>query len=343
MPSPRPILHLASITNDRFFPGLAVAFASAINSASGKYDYHLHLIDDGLPPERLPAVRQAWESIAATRGIQLFVSLVPFEAEHYEGLPPLRDSFATYVKLLLPQLFPDLDTIRFIDADLLCCAGVEGLCAEEGSHLVAGISDSVMAPGRDPLPGTTMTAAEKQNPYINGGVLWMNLKRLREERTFENALDIARTHQPKTHDQTLINHLCRGRIATLPDSLNLLLTRHTSGRIAQEWTTLNVHYIGPNKPWAATDPTTKEFFSFSLWHAAAQAFLPGLLPEARSLPLPQPPDLTLIRVKAVLYTLINPLRGAWYRRCLASCVHWKQFLQTPAAPFKMLNDSSEAA
>ena len=68
MPLPRPILHLASITNDRFFPGLAVAFASALNSASGKYDYHLHLIDDGLPAERLPAVQEVWEELAQKRG-----------------------------------------------------------------------------------------------------------------------------------------------------------------------------------------------------------------------------------------------------------------------------------
>ena len=75
------------------------------------------------------------------------------------------------------------------------------------------------------------------------------------------------------------------------------------------------------------------YFAFSLWHHAAQTLLPGFLGEVvEPLPLDTPEDLALIKRKTLLYTFINPIRGTWYRRGLASCLRYEEFLHVPDSP-----------
>jgi lipopolysaccharide biosynthesis glycosyltransferase len=53
MPAQRSLLTVVSNADEGFFPGMAVAVASAVAAASGDFDYHFLILDGGLAPEAL--------------------------------------------------------------------------------------------------------------------------------------------------------------------------------------------------------------------------------------------------------------------------------------------------
>lgn len=64
MQSSRPKLHIVSNSDERFFPGLSVAVASAVAAASGKFDYHCFIRNEGLPRNRSVNTIEIMASIA---------------------------------------------------------------------------------------------------------------------------------------------------------------------------------------------------------------------------------------------------------------------------------------
>jgi lipopolysaccharide biosynthesis glycosyltransferase len=64
----RPVLTVVSNADEKFFPGLAVAVASAVTAGSGKFDYHFLILDGGLETASLEKLSATIGKIAAAKG-----------------------------------------------------------------------------------------------------------------------------------------------------------------------------------------------------------------------------------------------------------------------------------
>lgn len=321
----RPILNVVSNADQTFFPGLAVALASTLAAASGKFDYHFHILDGGILPDSLHPLHSTLTSIATTKNIQVTLDLLPLDETRLLPLPPRRGSRMTYAKLVLPEILPQLNSIIYLDADVLCFAGIESVHApaHQPQWLLAGATDYFNTIEKDCPWLDQVPPKDRKLPYINAGIMWMNLKGLREM-DFTTLAIAARAAigEARQGDQSVFNFLCRGRSYILPPYINHRTTIGANTPLCQGDLHRNIHYIGSPKPWLG-HPKTSNWLAHQLWHQAQTTLFPHLPTQT----CPPPPDLKTIRCKAALYTLFNHRRAAHYRSDLNSLTDPKYLLE----------------
>ena len=317
MPAQRPLLTIASNADEKFFPGLAVAVASAVAAASGACDYHFLILDGGLDPEALAKLGRTIAQIAEKKGIRATLETLGIDQNRLLALPERRGSRMTYAKLVLPEMLPGLDSIIYLDADVLCFTGLELVHppATEDHWLLAGARDFFAVIGKDCPWLEQVPPAERLLPYINCGVMWMNLKGLREIDFTSRAIAArASIGNARQGDQAVFNFLCRGKSHILPDAVNHRTSLGSTRPLREGNLDLNLHYIGSPKPWLGP-PITSTWLAHCLWHQARAELIPGNQLDRPNLP---PRDHAVVRRKALLYSLINPSRAAHYRGDLRS-------------------------
>jgi lipopolysaccharide biosynthesis glycosyltransferase len=314
---PRPLLTIVSNADEKFFPGLAVAVTSAVAAASGKYDYHFLILDGGLNTDSLLELQEISTQFAEKNDIRVTIRKLEIDQSRLLALPERRGSRMTYAKLVLPEILPRLDSIIYLDADVLCFAGIENIQPpnDEGAWLLAGARDFFCVIEKDCPWLNQVPLAERRLPYINCGVMWMNLKGLREI-NFTNQSITARASigHARQGDQSVFNYICRGKSYILPDLMNHRTAIGSSRLLCDGNLNLNIHYIGSPKPWLGP-PKTSNWLAHQLWHQANRAIFSRAEADMSTSP---PHDLATIRRKALLYTLLNPSRAAHYRSDLDS-------------------------
>lgn len=144
----------------------------------------------------------------------------PEIARRLQGLPEYHESRAPYVRLLAPELFPELDWILYVDGDTLGLGDI-GKVFEHcdptklivGSRDIAGFNIGADVEG----PWLREHGLSFGDSSICTGVMLMNLKAMREENITARCIEFLRTYgAPPLADQTVLNCVCRGRIGVLP-------------------------------------------------------------------------------------------------------------------------------
>lgn len=312
----RPVLTVVSNADTKFFPGLAIAVSSAVAAASGQFDYEFLILDGGLEPDLLETLNLLVSRIAGHRGVRASLKRLEIDQSRLQVLPERRGSRMTYAKLVLPEALPDLNSIIYLDADVLCFAGIESVTPPEGEArwLLAGARDFFGVIEKDCPWLDQVPTEERRLPYLNCGVMWMNLEGLREiDFTSRSIAARASIGEARQGDQSVFNFLCRGRSFILPDSINHRTAIGSSRELCVGNLDLNLHNIGSPKPWLGP-PKTSNWLAHRLWHQANEV----LFPDLSKVVVPLPHDQSSIRRKAMLYSVLNPSRAAHYRSDLAS-------------------------
>jgi lipopolysaccharide biosynthesis glycosyltransferase len=317
MTAPRPQLTIVSNADERFFPGLAVAVASAAAAASGAFDYRFLILDGGLAKDSLQTLAGIVRETGARRGIRATLEPLEIDQGRLRALPERRGSRMTYAKLVLPEVLTTEDSLIYVDADVLCFRGLEAVGPPAGDDrwLLAGARDFFAVIAKDCPWIEQVPLAERNLPYINCGVMWMNLKGLREIDFTSRAIAArASIGNARQGDQAVFNFLCRGKSHILPDAVNHRTSLGSTRPLREGDLDLNLHYIGSPKPWLGP-PITSTWLAHCLWHQAHAALIPGNQLDRPNLP---PRDHAVVRRKALLYSLINPSRAAHCRGDLRS-------------------------
>ena len=305
-------LHVFSNADQHYFDGLAVTLISALQAASGQYHYHFHVLDGGIQTESIAQLTELIRVHAAQKGTQADITFHQIDFSLLSHLPQWRGSHMTYTKMLIPELIPHEDSAIYVDSDTLLNRGVENIfiTPKPEDTLIAGVRDYYHFLKREHPAGATLSDEDMQSPYINAGVMWLNLAGLREINILESTAEVIKAHPDILKgDQTLFNYVCRNRIHLLPDNHNLCLSLGTGMRVANKWQATNLHYIGKDKPWFCR-PSTTQFFAQNLWHQKALEY--GLYDEPNS-NFPDAP-LDLAKIKKKRWTnIFNPKRALRYR------------------------------
>ena len=209
---------------------------------------------------------EADDLVAALEWAQRFdnCSLRFLDAGECLDLRGMEDFYVTdafpltvYFRLFAPEIFPNYDTILYLDSDLVALADVAELLRHDlGNSLIAAAHDFKFEDElRNPysLPGTRFleNAArcgieyQPGDAYFNSGVMVMNLRAMREEETLEHILGtLCLMKAPMLPDQDVLNLACKGRVAFLPSAWNCMeWMAHPKLRHAKI-----LHFAG-KKPW----------------------------------------------------------------------------------------------
>jgi lipopolysaccharide biosynthesis glycosyltransferase len=178
------------------------------------------------------------------------------------GLPTVGFTrTATWYRVFLPELLPDVDRVLYLDADLIVLESVAPLWeVDMTSNLIAAVTN-VLEPRYANRPGALGIAGSRS--YFNAGVLVMNLDLMRREGSSRALYEYGRRHADRLlwRDQDALNVVlgasrvplhprwnCMNSILAFPWSADVLGAEAVAEARANPAIR---HFEGPgfNKPW----------------------------------------------------------------------------------------------
>ena len=259
---------IALASNERYFPGLYCAVASASSQLNPTRKVNLKVLDGGISQSS----RDILSRLTDRFGEPLRLDFVTVDPSVF-GKATLGpgQSYMAYCRILLPHLL-DVPRLIYLDCDVLVFRDLCELFDREleTGKVLAAVRDSETLTLADDAP--VIAKAMKlpvQTPYFNSGVMLMNLDELRKQHFFERSIEFLNVWRANYRfwDQSAINFLLHGQIDELPEHWNRASWRFD----AQQNNHLDcvLHYT-TSAPWlgGASGPAQVLFERF-----AAEAYL----------------------------------------------------------------------
>jgi lipopolysaccharide biosynthesis glycosyltransferase len=212
---------LALASNERYFPGLYCAVASALSYLNPARKLEVKVLDGGLSQSSRDTLSRLTDRI----GGDVELEFVTADASVF-GTATLGpgQSHMTYCRILLPQLV-NVPRLIYLDCDTLVFRDLSGLFDLELAprKILAAVRDSeTLSLGEDSLVLAKAMNLPAEGAYFNCGVMLMNLDELRRQHFFESAVDFLNRWSGKYlfWDQSAINFLLHRQIDDLPEYWN---------------------------------------------------------------------------------------------------------------------------
>lgn len=236
--------------------------------------YHIYVMHSDLTEEDRAKLREFCGEGAE-------VTFVPMDSALVEGFPiTSRYPKQMYYRILAARFLPqDLDRVLYLDPDIVVINPLEELYHMDfqGNLLCACTHVREFLSRINQL----RLGTDEQCPYLNSGVLLMNLEALRREQSLEEITDYVRQYGNRLTlpDQDILSALYGRRTLLLDTMLYNLSDRILgiynmslrSGRPRNlDWVRSNsviIHYCGRNKPWKENYMGILDIF----YHEAAEA------------------------------------------------------------------------
>ncbi len=212
---------IALASNERYFPGLYCAVASAMRYVTAERPVDLRVLDGGISQ----ASKNMLSRLAAKFGETIRLEFVAVDDSVFRGtmLGPGK-SHMTYCRILLPHLL-DVPRLIYLDCDVLVFRDLSQLFDLQIRHesAIAAVRDSeTVTLGDDSQLVAVEIGASPFEPYFNSGVVLMDLDKLRALNFTERAFEFCRIWKGKHrfNDQSAINFVLHHQIDELPEHWN---------------------------------------------------------------------------------------------------------------------------
>jgi lipopolysaccharide biosynthesis glycosyltransferase len=212
---------LALASNERYFPGLYCAVASALGHLDAVRKVDLKVLDGGMSRTSRDTLSRLIDRIRESVRLQF----VAIDESIFRGatLGP-GQSHMTYCRILLPHLL-DVPRLIYLDCDVLIFRDLSALFDLELSpgKVLAAVPDSeTLSLAQDSVVVGRAMKLPAEGAYFNCGVMLMNLDELRKEKFTEKSLEFFKSWRGhyRFWDQSAFNFLLHGRIDRLPEHWN---------------------------------------------------------------------------------------------------------------------------
>ena len=212
---------IALASNERYFPGLYCAVASALSCLDSTRQVNLSVLDGGLSKHSKDTLCRLVERYGKVAELQF--AAVDESLFRDATLGP-GESHMTYCRTLLPRLL-NVPRLIYLDSDLLVFRDLSELFDLElpAGKILAAVPDSeTLTLGDDSRTLASAMNLSGEGGYFNAGVLLLNLNELREQNFTEKSLGLFKNWRGhyRFWDQSAINFLLHGRIHELPEHWN---------------------------------------------------------------------------------------------------------------------------
>jgi lipopolysaccharide biosynthesis glycosyltransferase len=263
-------LAIAAGGDEKFALPLAVTLYSALTHLRKGVGVDLFVIDGGMKPGSIDRLRTILQPFSSQATIHIIAPRL--DVLQRRPLPLGRHGAMTYLRLLLPDsLPPSVERVLYLDSDLLIRDSLDELWDEVNwQSAIAGVPDfsAPLVSSDAALPNWKELGLPAQAPYINAGVLVMNLQLWRSNNYSEAILEynIKYRNLNRYADQDGINAVLCGSCQALNARWNVpayiefdriyeqLDPSPTKGRVKANRHELIesgsiLHFIGSRKPW----------------------------------------------------------------------------------------------
>ncbi|MCL2439907.1 MAG: glycosyltransferase family 8 protein [Alphaproteobacteria bacterium] len=155
----------------------------------------------------------------------------------------------TYIRFLIPDLYPKIDKGLYIDVDLIATKNLAPLW---NTNITRHLGAGVRAPRIDAnIAHKANLGIAPKSLYINAGVMLMNLKKIRAEGVKEKLFDAALRYKKviKNPSQDPTNVVFEGRLVELAGKYNFTNVHRQKASRREINDAAVYHYTGAKKPW----------------------------------------------------------------------------------------------
>jgi lipopolysaccharide biosynthesis glycosyltransferase len=242
-------IQLVSAADSKFAPGLITALGSAVASASGRFNYHVSVIDGGLTGNDWAQLESCLSRIGSIKGIHVSLARIPAAELLNFDMPMRRGSQLTYSRLSIP-CFLKVPKLVYIDSDVLCLRGIEDFWTNLDHHILVAARDPLGTIGRDSFVRRRLPSVKHGLPYFNAGIIGINCIRWsmpENQQKIKALLPLA--DQFKYADQSLLNCAFHDEWQEIPEINNQVLCLRNCANLDTVDPAANFHYVGGQKPW----------------------------------------------------------------------------------------------
>lgn len=244
-----------------------VTISSLLHSAKSTTSYDVRcIIDDSVTELDKKKIESVFEGQLLSKVQFCKVDNAVFSAVNINTQHITKASF---YRLMMADLMPDLDKVIYLDVDLIVCDDLTVMYRYAlDNNYIAG----VRAPGYyEPETWRNEKLSELKIPsmnyYINAGVLIMNLALIRKDSMQDKFIALMGNNY-RSEDQDVLNTACYGQIKILPFRFNVqtkYFEKDNNERYKLEKVipvdeindAINnpviIHYANPEKPWKNID------------------------------------------------------------------------------------------
>lgn len=238
--------------NNKYLPQMTSLIRSI--EANNDCDLNIYIISNDLTSKSI-------EPFAKYFSKRTSIAIIPIKDDFLKLAPTSkRYPKAIYYRIFASKFLPDsLDRILYLDPDIIVNGDITSLYnIDLGNNLFAGATTIKKFLTKF---NEIKNSAPKGAPYLNTGVLLMNLKLLRIEQNIDEVIEyIERKHLVFTlPDQDIISGLYGDRILLIDSKIYNLSDRgirfynlYNKENIDYDWVKENtkiIHFYGRNKPW----------------------------------------------------------------------------------------------
>ncbi len=210
------IIHVAFITDKAYAIPTAAACHSIIQNRSPSTLVTIHIVTTGLSQ----AVRQ-WLTDIQTPGVEVEIIDLKNDFQHLAQVHP-HVSPVALLKFSLPNIFPGLKRVLYLDSDVLVLSDLSELFSTALQDRYAAVVQDMAAISEG--HNTKMGHAG----YFNSGVMLLNLEKMRQEGIADKLIEL-KSRKVHRHfmDQDEFNLVFSEDIIDMPPEFNMMRRNYT--------------------------------------------------------------------------------------------------------------------
>lgn len=231
------VINVCLACDDNYAKYAGVVIASVLDNADENDRLAFYILDGGISEEHKNQI----DELKSIKNCD--INFVAIDEAMFEDFKNIKThdyiTIATYYRLKLPTLLPNIDKIIYFDCDFVVNHSLRDLFETDIENFyMAGVND-------------IKKKMVKENPnYVNAGMLVFNLKMMRENNIEEKLYNWTREHIDtiKVGDQEILNEVLKEKIKVVDDEWNVQSSNFTN-RSSYTHNPKAVHFVAKKKPW----------------------------------------------------------------------------------------------
>ena len=214
-----------------------VVITSILHNALEDDSLTFYILDDGIETKN----KEALKSLKKLKECEInFIKIDKSLFKDYKKVKTHKYvTLATYFRLKLPSLLPNVDKVIYFDCDFIINTSLKDIYNTDLQNCpIAGVRD------------IKKKLVLKNPTYVNAGMLIFDIEKMRELNLEAKFLKWTQENMSKITcgDQEIINDVCKGCIKILDDEWNVQSSNFTN-RSSYTKTPKGIHFISKRKPW----------------------------------------------------------------------------------------------
>ena len=237
------IIPIFFAVDDNYAPFLSVALKSIINKLNDNYQLDVYILNNGINNENIIKLKEY-----ANENISLSFVDVSEKLNEIGITLPTRDyySSAIYFRLFISELYPNLNKVLYLDADIILLEDISKLYNHNVDNKYLGVVTDDVVNNNNVFKEYAKEALGICPPkYFNSGILLMNLELMRKEQLYNKFIDLlSKIKFIIAPDQDYLNVLCKDKVLYLDEKWN-----KTPMFTEEDVTPYLIHFKLTSKPW----------------------------------------------------------------------------------------------